>query len=240
MQPTESQINSILRPLRPDHLRRYAGYSGSEAEGLWLRTCYDPEKEDTHESLFKEFAYHNDAISYHSLVLDDKELFADLDVAGLLEIFPERVTNARAIRGVERREKRLLEVLEWEEEDKISPPDPQVDPAAFAEHYMYYHAECVVTHLFVEDEKALEDWEVLHVFLDECGNIVRQYRQDSPSASGFDGLWLGGRWNEGFRGVGDIGEIGPAYLPGGVRGPPYERPERKIEYRWVHGVRLWQ
>ncbi|KAF7125329.1 hypothetical protein CNMCM5793_001507 [Aspergillus hiratsukae] len=108
LQPTESQIETILRPLRPDSLRRYAGYSGSEEEGLWLRTCYDPEKEATHKALFKKFVHHQDAVGYHSLVLDDKELFADLDVAGFLEIFPERVTNERDISIVEKREKKVV------------------------------------------------------------------------------------------------------------------------------------
>lgn len=45
-------------------------------------------------------------------------------------------------------------------------------------------------------------------------------------------------FDEIFR-YGDIGEIGPAYLPGGVRGPPYERPGRNTiasEIRWIHSL----
>ncbi|GIK02899.1 hypothetical protein Aspvir_006962 [Aspergillus viridinutans] len=139
----------------------------------------------------------------------------------------ERVTNEREIRGVEKRETQLLEILEQEGEDRKGPPQAELDATGFARHYWFYHAECVVTHPFGEEEKALDDRKILHVFLDDCVNIVRQYHRDSCSASGFDGLRFEGLWDELFRFAGDICEIGPAYLPGGVRGPPYESPARK-------------
>ncbi|RHZ57212.1 hypothetical protein CDV55_106074 [Aspergillus turcosus] len=239
LQPTESQIETILRPLRPDSLRRYAAYVGSEEEGLWLRTCYDPEKEDTHKSLFNDFAYHNDAIGYHSLVPDDKELFVDLDVAGLLEIFPERVTNEREIENTEKRERELLEIFEREEEDEISLSDLELDPAVFAWHYWFYHAACVVIHLFVEDKKALDDWKVLDVPLDDCGNVVRQFRQDEQSAS-CDGSWYSGGWKELFRWAGDIREIGPAYLPGGVRVLSQGYSKIRVQSLPTRAPEVWQ
>lgn len=39
--------------------------------------------------------------------------------------------------------------------------------------YGIYHSYCVVTHPFIEDEEALDDGGLLHVSLDDCGNVVR-------------------------------------------------------------------
>ena len=39
-----------------------------------------------------------------------------------------------------------------------------------------YHAACVVTHAFIDDAKAQGGGGVLHVFLDDYENVVRQTR----------------------------------------------------------------
>jgi hypothetical protein len=44
--------------------------------------------------------------------------------------------------------------------------------------YAAYHAAVVVTHLLVEDEEALDGVGLLHMFLDHCGDVVRQSRPD--------------------------------------------------------------
>lgn len=67
---------------------------------------------------------------------------------------------------------------------------------------------------------AVDGGGVLHVFLDDCGSVVRQYRvQDNGSENNYDGAWFERLWKEAFEC--GIGEIGPAYREGGSRGPPY-------------------
>ena len=61
--------------------------------------------------------------------------------------------------------------------------------------YGAYHAACVVTHLFVVDEEAFDGAGLLHMFLDDCGNVVRQWRTDDKGED-FD---VDGTWNEVFE-----------------------------------------
>ncbi|KAL4756424.1 uncharacterized protein BDW70DRAFT_14346 [Aspergillus foveolatus] len=86
--------------------------------------------------------------------------------------------------------------------------------------YAAYHAACVVTHLFVEDEEALDGVGLLHMFLDGCGNVVRQWQiDDEGGITIFDGTREDSVWKE--EDCARSGELGPAYRTGGVRGPPY-------------------
>ncbi|KAF4151087.1 hypothetical protein CNMCM6936_000037 [Aspergillus lentulus] len=127
------------------------------------------------------------------IIFDDKELFGgeEINLARFLETFPERVTNV----GSE------------SEEDK----NPLLQ-------YGDYHAACVVTHMFNEDEEALDGNGLLHVFLDDTANVVRHWRTDDEGRDyGFDGTWKEGNWKEDL--VSGKGELGAAYCEGGVRGP---------------------
>jgi hypothetical protein len=93
-QPTQAEIETILRPLRPDSLRRYADYTCDE--GMWVRTCYDnTDNEEVRAAFWDEYVERSQVISADSIVFDDKELFEDADIARVLELFPELVTNAR-------------------------------------------------------------------------------------------------------------------------------------------------
>ena len=73
----------------------------------------------------------------------------------------------------------------------------------------------------VEDEEALDGGGLLHVFFDDCGNIMRQWRvEDDGGEADFDGCWAEGTWKEFF--INGMGEVGPAYHEGGIWGPPYD------------------
>jgi hypothetical protein len=155
-----------------------------------------------------------------------------LDLAAAVELFPERITNNSV--NVQLREKILREVLSDIEEDTGSGEEDYSDEvkemlarlrapviANPLLKYSRYHAACVVTHVFVEDEEALDGAGLLHVFLDDCGNIVRQWRVEEGGGDDcFDGCWADGNWKEFF--IDGTGEVGPAYHEGGMRGPPYK------------------
>jgi hypothetical protein len=154
-------------------------------------------------------------------------------VAAALELFPERVTNEGSTGHIKLREETLREVLGYVEDDTGSGEEDYSDEikemlaqmrATRAANpllkYGLYHAACVVTHAFVEDEVALDGGGLLHVFWDDCGNVVRQWRvEDDGVEDNFDGAWVEGAWKENF--INGIGELGPAYHEGGMRGPPY-------------------
>ncbi|KAJ5086406.1 hypothetical protein NUU61_007713 [Penicillium alfredii] len=218
-------------------MRCFSEYGGTNA-GVWLRTCYDADKEEKHAALFKEFVTECEVVGPDGLVLDDHELFAT-DLAGMLELLPERVTSSAGAYHVTWREENLREIEEEEEEEEEEEREMEDDTQTAGDkkrremlgpkkseqklvrnRYSIYHAACIVTHVFVEDEEALETGLVLHIYLDDCGNVVRQERVDATSVSNFDGLWFDGAWKESII-PGDGQVVGPAYLPGGVRGPPY-------------------
>lgn len=154
-------------------------------------------------------------------------------MAAALEIFPERVTNGGSSGHIKLRDETLREILGDLEDDTGSVEEDYSDDikeevaefrASRAKNpllkYGLYHAACVVTHAFVEDEVALDGEGLLHVFWDDCGNVVRQWRvEDDGVEDNFDGAWAEGAWKENF--INGIGELGPAYHEGGMRGPPY-------------------
>ncbi|KAL3492738.1 hypothetical protein BJX62DRAFT_235896 [Aspergillus germanicus] len=230
LQPTKQRIDNILRPLRPDSLRRYAaGYRDwTGNEGMWVRTCYDIENEEAHIGLWDKYVDISQVISPDSLVLEDKALFDNADTDRILELFPERVTNHCAPEDVAWREKQLAdffqEVREYGDEEEVFKSEEQglgLSPEEICRKYWNYHADCVVSHFFIEDGSAQRDKGLLHVFLDDCGNVLRQMRVYSDEVDNFDGAWAEGHWKESWCDL--RGEIGEAYLPGGLRGLPYSR-----------------
>ena len=49
-----------------------------------------------------------------------------------------------------------------------------------------YHSYCVVTHLFLENEEAFDGGRLLHDFLDDCGNVARQWRTENGGGDGIN------------------------------------------------------
>ncbi|CBF69368.1 predicted protein [Aspergillus nidulans FGSC A4] len=217
--PTLAQIDTILRPLRPEQLRPYADYTGSLDEGLYLRLCYDDSKEEAHKAVWAgnlDVAF----VGPDGIILDDREIFGQCSsFSDALGVFPERVTNGGGVGHVQARERALREALSQEQGEEDEGQGDEGEGGNLV-RYAAYHAACVVTHLFVEDEEALNGTGLLHIFLDDCGNVVRQWRTDNEGGDyDFDGTWKEGVWREDF--YAGRGELGPAYRAGGIRGPPY-------------------
>ncbi|KAF3384321.1 hypothetical protein F1880_001855, partial [Penicillium rolfsii] len=225
---SKAQVAKILLPLRPEALRPFAGYTECLGEGLWLRLSYDDE--ESHESLWST----NEDLTYvgpDGVILDEKSIFDGLDLAAAIELFPERITNEGV--NIELREAILRETLSELEENTRSGEEDYSDEvkeklarlrapviANPLLKYSRYHAACVVTHIFVEDEEAVNGGGLLLVFFDDCGNIVRQWRvEDDGGEADFDGCWAESIWKELL--ISGMGEVGPAYREGGIRGPPY-------------------
>ncbi|KAJ5224937.1 hypothetical protein N7468_006162 [Penicillium chermesinum] len=208
--PTQAQIDDILRPARPEALRVYGHNTGADA-GCWIRLCYT--NEEGHNALWSA----NESaqwVTYGGVVLDDESIFGGLDLAAALEIFPERVTNEAV--NIELREESLKDA-KWSAEEGDWAENP-LGP------YALYQADCVVTHMYVEDDVAVNGGGVLHVFLDDRGNVVRQWRvQDDGSESNYDGTSFAGVWKVAFEG--EKGEVGPAYREGERTAAPHTHLE---------------
>ena len=196
---------------------------------MWVRICYDAENEEARAAFWDEYVEISQVISPDALVLEDKALFNNADIARILELFPERVTNYCAPDDVAFREKELMEFFQdlrdVGDEEEILGREEQglgLSPEHICGKYWPYQAACVVTHFFIEDAEAQRGQGVLHVFLDDCGNVVRQMRVDSEEVDNFDGAWFEGSWKEGWVGLRGA-ELGAAYCAGGLRGPPYRR-----------------
>lgn len=192
---------------------------------MWIRICYDTENEEAHAALWDKYVEISQVVGPQALVLDDKELFENADIVRILELFPERVTNYCAPDDVRWREKELGDSLTIRREAGNAPEsagEMSLSSEELCKRYWKYHTACVVSHFFIEDAEAQRGGGVLHVFLDDCGNVVKQITEDSRTADNFDGAWFEGRWKDGWCSNPGAGELGAAYLPGGVRGPPYE------------------
>lgn len=159
----------------------------------------------------------------------------------LLEIFPERVTESceetqvefqadMQVEGTERDEN--SDENDTDENDTVENDTYDVNElfAKLTLHdfqqemchrrYADYHYACIITHVFIDDREAQTGGGLLHAFLDECGNVVRQTREKRVRTLGnYRGAWLSGSWDE--RNSYENAEVGPAYLPGRACGPPY-------------------
>lgn len=228
--PTEAQID-IIRPLRPDSLRYLTLFASSDG-GLWVRTCYEKELEQAHKALWREYALDRQALDNETLVLEDEALLQGISIEGLLDIFPERVADECGDTGdrIELEEKALIPLRQRDDDDgdgddaeekelfsKLTRHDFQQEMCR--RRYAAYHRSCTKTHVFVEDKHAQTGGGVFHVFLDDCGNMVRQNREEPEWVDMYLDAWSDLSYDE-LPGYFD-GEVGPAYLPGGVRGPPY-------------------
>ena len=218
----------ILRPLRAERLRRFATRY-RPPQSLQIRTCYNKELEQNHQSFWHNYVIENDVIGTDALVLDDSELFTR-DWSSILEIYPELVTDQCDENTTTDPANILAEFRDNEnnrsinKETRLSEKElfltlgPRKFQQEMCRRYLKYHVRCIVTHVFVEDKQTLEGEGLLHMYLDDCGSVVRQLREQPEWLDHFECLWLDGSWDEGYF---EDAESGPSYLPGGARGPPY-------------------
>ncbi|BCR84032.1 uncharacterized protein ACHE_11434A [Aspergillus chevalieri] len=224
--PTEEQIEHILRPYRPDGLRRFALAAGINP--IWMRICYDADSPDAHDAIWREFMCEKyQAACPGSLIFNDPTTFGTDNVDLALEAFPERVINTSRPEYAHVREAALQCLrggdtsrwtrLEGQYEDILD--QDEIDAIVIRERFVSYHIACIVTYILVEDMGTLMGDGVLLVFLDDMGNVVRQDRMSPEQVDNFEIKWRTGRWK--YYAERYAQEVGPAYLNGGVRGPPY-------------------
>lgn len=163
-----------------------------------------------------------------SLVFDDSTIFGTDNFDSALVAFPERVINMSRVNYVDLRNNALQTMYQndsegrWIElanqlEDELDPEE--IDAEIVRRRYERYHFACIMSYIFVEDMRTLMGEGLLLVFLDDLGNVVRQDRVTVEQVDNFETIWRTGRWQSLIKR--HIKEIGPAYLTGGVRGPPY-------------------
>ncbi|KAI9376426.1 hypothetical protein BJX61DRAFT_530841 [Aspergillus egyptiacus] len=208
-QPTQAEIDIILRPLRPESIRQYADYTGDN-EGMWVRICYNTENEEARAVFWDEYVENSQVIGADSLVFEDKEFFENANIERVLELFPERVANSATTMKVAFAEKQLRKHFDnW---------------VHYGEERLEEERQMIVQGKGEEVARRYAqtgDGGVLHMFLDDCGNVVRKISETADEIDNFDGAWFEGHWKEGWLSDPARGELGPAYLPGGARGPPY-------------------
>ena len=101
--------------------------------------------------------------------------------------------------------------------------EDEKDEAIYKEKTSEIHDWTTRSYIFITDKTALETGEVLVVFFDGCGRVVRSNRMDpdegeSLAGAYFEGIHIRQSW------FGQA-QIGSDYMPGGVCGPPFDLPE---------------
>lgn len=74
---------------------------------------------------------------------------------------------------------------------------------------------CVSNYIIVEDREALRTGKLLITFVDNCGRIVRQGRDDMGGAEHIGDLWFKDSWGDCVEPWVD-GELGTDYKNGGA------------------------
>ena len=191
---------------------------------VWLRTCYKPGSDDLHVKLLSSLAPRDlaevvgssDNVSY---VLDDSSLYDyGSDWLRIFVRIPELPQGygprgESAVTGYHKaiREAQVEAIREFGEDEIEDLEEPD---------YTDMQSRCVTNFFFVEDEESLHTGKVLIVWLDECGRTIRQCRILPADASDVVGIQYSPGLFECLPQWLD-GEVGAAYLTGGICGPPY-------------------
>jgi hypothetical protein len=202
---------------------------------VWLRTDYSPETDSPHESLLEKVDLFN-TLDDEDRLLDDEELydFGD-DWREILHVMPELVVcnDASLWQSNQRRlvkaEDELVKAKAYLAGEEVQGAPVQlientrrVLPVADLEGSVLgvlrsiVHRACVVNYVIVEDKEALETQQLLLVFLDARGRVVRWSRVGPEDVEQMGGFWLDGSWDEVNEWTN--AEIGEDYQVGGVCG----------------------
>lgn len=199
-----------------------------------MRTDYSEGTDDAHESLVEHVDFCN-AVDDEDRLLDDEELynFGD-DWKRILDVFPELVSyrgeawtsQQESLQGAEDnliKGKAYLaggEIpdpsFEFIDSIKNNSPAVEADQIIMVMFWSSLHRECVANYLIVEDKKALETKQLLLVFLDAFGRVVRWSRIGPNEAEQMGGSWFALCWSD--LPEWEEGEIGEDYQVGGVCG----------------------
>ena len=231
--PSQDQIETILVPWRTIFQRDIAHNPGALG-CVWLRTDYLEGTDAAHESLLEHVDWCN-AVDDEDRLLDDEDLynFGD-DWRRILDVFPELVSYSDEIwtsqqKSLQEAEDYLLNAkaylagrevedspIEWIDSIKEHCPATEAEQIVMGTYRSGVHMECVANYLIVEDKKAVETKQLLLVFLDAFGRVVRWSRVDPSEAEQMGGSWLAPNWFDLHEWK--DGEIGEDYQVGGVCG----------------------
>ncbi|KAF2147745.1 hypothetical protein K461DRAFT_325178 [Myriangium duriaei CBS 260.36] len=238
--PPQSQWHTILAPLRTPCHRGLAirSFVYHHFGVVWLRTCYDQGTEEAYQRILSDLNAEVALDFEKENILDDPDLycFGD-DWARVFEVIPEKLLylTADGQEGLEesRKDAERLKNLQQEfmavgnenltGDGFVQPDAPALDESSerqdFRDKILDLHDHAAFNYLFVVDKTALETEEVLVVFFDVCGRVVRQARTKAENCEGLAGGWAEGVMRE--LPEFEEADIGSDYLPGGICGPPY-------------------
>lgn len=217
---TQSQINTILRPLQTSQERRL--YLETTQKHIWLRTCYKSGTDALHQRLISSLEHPVDEITNgrrNETLFNDQSLYDyGKDWTRIFRRIPELADGQHG--DFEEYREAILEyqleaVREFQEDEIEDLDEPDYSEA---QHL------AATTFLFVEDEDTFQTGLLLVIWLDDCGRVVRQARTRPDRADEILGLTAAGSVCDACE-AWLIGEIGEAYREGGICGPPYSGQE---------------
>lgn len=198
---------------------------------IWLRTCYSPGSDEKHEQLVANVELDHAVDGEHRLLNDANLYNFGADWRRIFDTIPELLDPSSgdweyyqqrqneglndlksfARGGVSHAPSRLLENLACFQGKEL---EEWVAKALQSS----VHEACVVAWIVLEDEEALESKQVLLMFLDAYGRVVREKRVGVDEAEDMGGSWVRGSWHErdewleaelgeDYRGEGVCGEL---------------------------------
>ena len=226
--PTSDQVESILKPWRTEEQRETADSLASPSSDMaWLRTCYDEGSDEKHDALM-EGTDLDMAIGSEDHLLDDADLYdyGD-DWRRILDQLPEIIPIRDALGNTDWIRRQLTEYLAFQKHGLGSASPRLRQNLSFLEGAEYenaiqksllgsLHYGCKVTFLVVEDKEALETGNVLLLYLDAEGLVVRSLRLHPGEIEQISGAWSDGCLIDDDLYWEDV-EIGTDYRSGGSR-----------------------
>lgn len=210
---------------------------------LWVRNCYGEGADEKHQKLVSSLNA-GLALDMEKNILSDEDLYnyGD-DWHRIFDVMPERLfyitantSSDNTLSEFNQRNERLRSLQQDYESGRFdefqmeeasqrqfawqdSPrSDSEIAASVFRVKTEAIHSCAIENYLFVADETALQTGEVLIVFFDDRGRVVRQARILPEVCDGTAGAWADSRIqdHEEFS----EGEVGLDYREGGICGPP--------------------
>ncbi|TKA32959.1 hypothetical protein B0A50_01185 [Salinomyces thailandicus] len=224
VKPTDDQVGTILQPLRSPVLRYVATKLDGEIRDynrlrLWLRTDYaDEERHKTfcQSILDSDSVDCGEALYEDSTILSNSYFYNFSSWREALDTLPELVAGAEC-----KVEEDTDGGIDYRREKEREYMDHQGEPVSGDISLAAQQDCCAVCYLIVEDQELYAtDPPLFHaLWLDDCGNIVRENRITTGQASIYPSMA-----REGMGAENEIwmeAKIGPKYEEGAEFGPPF-------------------
>lgn len=231
IEPTSIQIDTILRPWRPDTLRRKAQAMFTEETPIILRTHYQPEEEEKFQNWVAEPLLSR-RIPWWAL-LDDKTMFDfGADWRRIYDLMPE---VAGPMGGQSRRPPDHREIDYFRKEFKKDlraqmkrNPNARMKDSfcIIADVALRLQRAITVTYILIADQEAFETGCLWLLYLDCYRNIVREARIDAEKV-GISEITM--HWDQSME-LWEHSNIGEKYRVGGELGESlYQLNEGDLE-----------